>query len=176
MIYEYRGLRIRVIADSKEEAIKKVKRALSTKISAMSFNREVLMDKIDNQTPNVIKWWCLCWYLKNIENKNGLLNHEKGKLKGVLRKLSELTFTGKNAERVKKNIMESLWIGGYGFVKKPGAVIANFIEKFIDEGIEDDEDRNQIIAKEFGKHVPKLIELLCQTEYSKISNYVDETF
>lgn len=176
MIYEYKKLGIKIIANSKEEAIKKVKRALSEKITSMSFSKEVLEDKIDKQTPNIIKWWCLCWYLKNIENKNGLLNHEKGKLKGLLRKLSELSFTGKNATRVKRNILENLWVRGYEYINKPGAVISDFMDKFEDEGIEEDEKRNQIIAKEFGKNVMKLIELICQTDYQEISNYVDNMF
>lgn len=88
MIYEYKKLRIKVIADSKKEAIENIKKAINYKITAMSFDKERLEKEIREQTPNIIIWWCLCWYLCNVENKNGLLHHEKVKLKGLLKKLS----------------------------------------------------------------------------------------
>ena len=62
MIYEYKKLGIMIIAESKEEAIENILKAPKYKITAMSFDRDKLESKIDNQTPNIITWWCLCWY------------------------------------------------------------------------------------------------------------------
>lgn len=176
MIYEYKKLGIKIIADSKKEAIENIKKAINSKITAMSFNRDKIEAKIDSQTPNIVIWWCLCWYLSNVENKNGLLHHEKIKLKGLLRKLSELSFSGNNTKKVKFKLIKGLWIDGYDYDKKPGAVISEFIDKFDSEGIEEDEEMNQKIAKEFGKELPTLINLVCQEDYSKIADYINNKF
>jgi hypothetical protein len=176
MIYEYKKLGIRIIANSKEEAIENILKAPKYKITSMSFNKEKLEEEIREQTPNIVKWWCLCWYLKNVENKNGLLHHEKVKLKSLLRKLSSRTFKGKNSYRVKKKLLEEYWVDGCEFDKKTDAVISEFMSKFDKEKIEYNENLYQNIAKEFGKEVKKLIDVVCEDNYSKINLYVDNTF
>ena len=174
MIFEYKKLGVKVIAKTKEEAIAKIKIALSTKITAMSFDREHLRDEIKNQTPNIITWWCLCWYLKNVENKNGLLHHEKVKLRGLLKKLSSRRYKGKNEKDVKKNLLNEYWIEGCEYDSNNDAIIAEFMSKFDEENIEYNEQLYQTIAKEFGKEVKNVISVIC--EPSKIENYVNTIF
>lgn len=53
-------LGIEVIATSKDKAIEKIKKALSCRITAMSFEKEKLREEIKYQTPNIVIWWCLC--------------------------------------------------------------------------------------------------------------------
>ena len=175
MLYEYKKLGIIVTAKSKEDAVKHVKLALHNKITAMSFDREKLKNEIKYQTPNIVIWWCLCWYLKNVENKNGLLHHEKVKLKGLLRKLESRKYKGKNDE-IKKKLLNEYWIDGCDFETNTDAVIAEFMSKFDRENIEYDEQLYQTIAKEFGKEVKNIIDVVCENSYSKIENYVDSTF
>ena len=176
MIYEYKKLGIEVIASSKDNAIEKIKKALSCRITAMSFEKEKLREEIKDQTPNIVIWWCLCWYLKNVENKNGLLHHEKIKLKGLLRKLSSRKFKGNNTNKVKKKLLNEYWIDGCEFDKDTEAIIAEFMSKFDKEGIEYNENIYQSIAKEFGKEVKNIIEVICNNNYQDVENYVNSLF
>lgn len=176
MIYEYKKLGISVIALTKKEAVEKIKQAVNSKITAMSFDKEKLEKEIKDQTPNIIIWWCLCWYLKNIENKNGLLHHEKIKLKGLLRKISSRKFKGYNSSKVKEKLLKDYWIDGCEFEKDTDAIISEFMAKFDKEKIDYNEKLYQIIAKEFGKEVKNIIKLVCQNNYSKIENYVESKF
>lgn len=176
MIYEYKKLGIRIIANSKEEAIENILKAPKYEITAMSFDRDKLESKIDNQTPNIITWWCLCWYLSKVENKNGLLNHEKGKLCGLLKKLNELSFKGKKSKEVKKEIIKELWINGYEYDKKQDAVEAEFYSKFNDEEIKNNKGLYTEIAKEFGKEIPELIDVIVNGSKSSIEKYINNKF
>ena len=177
MIYEYRKLKIKIIAKSKEEAIEKVIKAQNSSITAMSFEKDVVENKIESQTTNIISWWCLCWYLSHIENKNGLLNHEKGKLVGLLRKLCDTNVKGRNCEKVKKKILQKLWIDGYEYATKYDAVIGQFYSKFKDEQIKNEKELYTKVAQEFSKGLDKLIDLVSKdSSVSTIEKYVDATF
>lgn len=176
MIYEYKKLGIRVIANSKEEAIENILKAPKYKITAMSFSKERLEREIVDQTPNIITWWCLCWYLKNIENKNGLLHHEKVKLKGLLKKLNSRKFKGKDSLKVKTKLLEVYWIDECEFNKNIVAVTSEFESKFDEEGIKKNNKVFRKVAKEFGKETTKLIEIVTKGSVSSIEKYVDTRF
>ena len=50
------------------------------------------------------------------------------------------------------------------------------MSKFDKEGIEYDENLYQAIAKEFGKEVKNIIEVICNNNYQDVENYVNRLF
>ena len=123
MFYYNKRYDLRVQASNKEDAIYKmlaiVKSKLKpTKVESMAFTRKELENEIQFQTTNIVSLWCLCWYISNIENKNGLLNHEKGKLKGFLVDLNDIEYKGSNTPKVKRKLIEHEWVVKRDFTKK----------------------------------------------------------
>ena len=181
MFYYNKRYDLRVQASSKEDAIYKmlaiVKSKLKpTKVESMAFTRKELENEIQFQTTNIVSLWCLCWYLSNIENKNGLLNHEKGKLKGFLVDLNDIEYKGSNTPKVKRKLIEHEWIVKRDFTKKLTPIVARLSPKFEIEDIEDKENLYERVAKEFQKEIPKLIDIICDGTKESVTKYVNKTF
>lgn len=155
-------------AETKEDDIRE--------ICGMSFDKETGENKIENQSDNIIIWWCLCDYMSKYENVNGLLHHEKVKLKGVLKTVSGIEFKKLNSKEMRRKTLENYWIDGWEYVRKPELVIAVFEAKFDKENIEENHAKFLGVANDFINDIPKLISLISDGNISKIIEYVDNKF
>lgn len=171
---------IRVWADSKEKAKIKMRELIEflsfnkpIETNAMSNSKKELESTILGQVNNIVSWWCLCWYLKNVENKNNLLNHEKGKLREALIEIRKEKFNGKDRPDVKKKIVVDLFINKNKFLEHKEKIIRIFKNKFKDEHIKQDTTLFNKIASNFQKELPKLITLMCEWSEEEIKDYIE---
>ena len=165
--YSYKGTIIE--AETKEDAIRE--------ICGMSFEKKVAENKIEAQSDNVIMWWCLCDYLSKYEDVNGLLHHEQGKLKGVMKKLGEIDFKDMNSVNARKEFLTSLWKeNGWDYNTKPKKIITRFEDKFEREKIKEDKNVYMDIANDFINEIDILIDIISRGDEDEIAEYVKRRF
>lgn len=179
MFYYNQKYDLKVQAPTREEAIARMASMLrsklkATKVDAMAFTRKELEKEIKDQTTNIVSLWCLCWYLSNVENKNGLLNHEKGKLKGFLIDLNDIEYKGSSTSKVKRKIIEHEWLEKRDFNKKLTPIIARMSPKFEVENIEDKDYLYDRVAKEFQKELKELIDIICDGNKDSVTRYINK--
>lgn len=147
----------------------------ANKVRAMADSREEFRQDSFNVHKNIIRWWCLCDYLHKYEDPNNLLHHEGVKLAGEISTLGEVLVKG-NSKRVKKKLLEDLYIRRYHYDTNPGIIISTFSAKFDKEKIKKDKEKFLDVAKDFGKEIPKLIELMVSSTQDSAEQYLTERF
>lgn len=175
---------LQVQAESKQEAISEMAMMIDdfaieklSKITAMSSKSLKEMKKtLEDNTKNIISWWCLSWYLSNVQNKNNLLNHEKGKLADLLWDLRDDTFDGKDRPDTKRKILEQLWLGSDNYSTNTAKIVKMFKNKFSKEKIKEDNKLYSKIAGEFQKDIEVIIDMICDRKEAEIRKYVLERF
>lgn len=145
-------------------------------VKAMADKKKELYEDIKSFHENIIKWWCLCDYFSKYGDTNELLHHESVKLRNDIGKIREWKCKGTNTEKTKRKILEDILIRRYEYDKSPRLVVHIFASKFDKEKIEYNEERFMDIAKDFGKDVKKLIDLMSIEPPQNINKYVSERF
>lgn len=165
-LYVYQDIKVK--AETKEEAIHK--------IVAMALEKKEVEDTIKNQSDNIIIWWCLCDYFSKYDDLNGLLHHEKIKLKGILKKINELKVKKLDSKDIKRKFLHHWWVEGWEYTKRPSILIDVFEGKFDDEKIEYNRKKYLEVANDFAKEIPNLIELMSTKSLGEITKYINTRF
>ena len=87
-------------------------------INEMAYRKVQMEAKLIAQTRNIIEWWGFLYYMANYADVNHLTNHEKGKLRSLLKELYEDKLVTGNPSKVKRNTLLLHW--GEGDRNIPG--------------------------------------------------------
>lgn len=146
-------------------------------VTAMAFEKKVAKKKIEDQSNNLISWWCLLDYFKRFEDINSLTPHEQGKLAGLLKSLSEIDFKKTDSIKARRKVLNDYWKdNGWDYDKYPERIVTVFSDKFLEENIKKDYSKWDIIAQDFIKDMDVIIELIAKGGRTAIDNYVKQKF
>lgn len=151
--------------------------ALSQKMPQfeMAFDRKVARRKLEEQSRNIISLWCLLRYFAIHDPTNGLINHERGKLCGLLKSLKDIAVKKTDSPRVKRQMLHGYWCeDGFDYDKYPIKVVNVFEPKFKDEQIQLAPEDALELANAFIAEMNTLLYMICDATYEEISAYIEK--
>lgn len=151
-------------------------------VSEMAFHKPQMEAKLMQQTRNIVEWWGFLYYMSHYADVNNLTNHEKGKLRSLLKELYEDKVISGNAPKIKRATLQLHW--GEGNRSIPGLElltdvnrVASFIgDRFYAENVDVAENALKEVATAFMKDAPTLIDLIADGDVQRIYAYIDNTF
>ena len=189
MWYENKKLKIKVSAQSEEEAkeyIKEIAKEGFKKEDVVEINPESMiytknnfMNELWSSMEYIITDWCICWYCTKIKNKNKLLESKKEELADYLLMLNKAKFKKGVKSETKRNILNH-YMDWRDYDKRPEKVRLQFAYHFGKLGLLQNTKKNynklDAIAEQFVKEVPKLIDIICSNSWIHICSYIDNKF
>lgn len=151
-------------------------------VNEMAYRKPQMEAKLISQTRNIVEWWGFLYYMAHYADVNNLTNHEKGKLRSLLKELYEDKLLVGNPSKVKRNTLLLHW--GDGNKDIPGieiltdvARVASFInDRFYAEQIDVPSDTLNEVSMAFMRDAPTLIDLISDGDAQTIFAYIDDTF
>lgn len=64
----------------------------SVPMNEMAYHKTQMEAKLIAQTHNIVEWWGFLYYMTHYADVNNLINHEKGKLRSILKNLMKINF------------------------------------------------------------------------------------
>lgn len=151
-------------------------------MNEMAYGRKQMAAILVHQTNSIVSWWGYLYFLTHYEDRNNLLNHEKGKFLGLLDMLQKYEVKDANASKTKKKILDTHWgkgdrsIPGRELLTDKEAVIAALIGKLYAECEDPSEEILSEISIEFMKDAPTLIDLISCGTREDVRQYLDVVF
>lgn len=154
----------------------------SVPMNEMAYHKPQMEAKLISQTRNIVEWWGFLYYMAHYADVNNLTNHEKGKLRSILKELYEDKLFVGNPPKVKRNTLMLHW--GRGNREIPGIEILTDVsrvssiisDRFYDEKIDASDDVLKAVSNAFMTDAPTLINLISDGDTQKIFAYIDDTF
>ena len=151
-------------------------------LNEMAYRKPQMQAKLIAQTRNIVEWWGFLYYMAHYADVNNLTNHEKGKLRSLLKELYEDKLLVGNPSKVKRSTLNLHW--GFGNDDIPGIEILTDVNKvaslisdrFYVEQIDVPSDTLKDVSRAFMEDAPVLIDLISDGDASKIFAYIDNTF
>lgn len=151
-------------------------------VNEMAFHKPQMEAKLVQQTRNIVEWWGFLYYMANYGDVNNLTNHEKGKLRSLLKELHEDKVLSGNAPKIKRTTLQLHW--GEGNRSIPGLElltdvdrVASFIDdRFYAENVDVPDEVLKDVARAFMADAPTLIDLIADGDVAAIDKYMDDTF
>lgn len=151
-------------------------------VNEMAFHKPQMEAKLMSQTRNIVEWWGFLCYLAHYADANNLTNHEKGKLRALLKELYEDKLLAGDPSKVKRTALQLHW--GTGNRNIPGlelltdrSRVASFIgDRFYSENVEVPQDVLEEVAAAFMHDAATLIDLIADGSVGDIYAYIDNTF
>lgn len=148
----------------------------------MAYKKPQMEAKLISQTRNIVEWWGFLYYLSHYSDANNLTNHEKGKLRAILKELYEDKVVSGNPSKIKRNTLQLHW--GYGNRDIPGVEIltdksrvSSYIsDRLYEEQVEVTPDVLDDVSYAFMHDAPVLIDLIADGDAQEIFKYIDDTF
>lgn len=151
-------------------------------INEMAYRKVQMEAKLIAQTRNIIEWWGFLYYMANYADVNNLTNHEKGKLRSLLKELYEDKLVTGNPSKVKRNTLLLHWgegdrnIPGIEVLTDKNRVASIISDRFYVENIEAPKETLDAVSKAFMQAAPTLIDLIADGDATRIYAYIDNTF
>lgn len=151
-------------------------------VDEMAYARPQMAAKIVGKTDDIARWWGFLYYLAHYGDSNGLLNHEKGKLAGLLNVLRADQLKSGNSSRIKRSMLLAHW--GKGTSDMPGrelltdepSVAAIISAELYKERIFLEESTLSEVCQAFMAVAPRLIDLICDGTPQQVYTYLDKEF
>lgn len=151
-------------------------------MNEMAYRKSQMEAKLISQTRNIVEWWGFLYYMAHYGDVNNLTNHEKGKLRSLLKELYEDKLLVGNPSKVKRNTLLLHWgdgnrdIPGIELLSDVSRVESFISDRFYEEQIDVSDEILNEVAVAFMQDAPTLVDLIADGDSQKIFAYIDSTF